>query len=426
MTDQVETRKPATPVKDLLFYILLLVLSLAFFATVRNNTFWHSSDYLYLLHAIKIDGDWREIFAQAPLNIFQPFVNGVFYLEYRLFGLNASGYYLFNIFVHSLNAYLVYRIVYTLLRDGIISVLSSLLFACAVGNYGKAVMVVSGINDLLITFLTLITLFAYFKNELTRNGNVKSIWFLATLLLFTLSLLSKTTSFSILGCMFAFNFFFRAETKRPLFGRSFVILAAFAFVVLVVKLSLLPEIPGLSDLAFFSSSFLRNFGSYLVRMVFPIHASDLVRDSGPLVRFIYAAATEIRVVTFLFILSYSVFGFVFGNRVIRFFIAWTYITVVPFCMFKFPSDWLNISYLYLVSVGFVLILASGTVLAARLLYQRPWRRFIPYLVPLYFVFLSQFIIQHLDRNYERLADSPSLDSFKTQLYQDRSGDQGEL
>jgi len=121
---------------------------------------------------------------------------------------------------------------------------------------------------------------------------------------------------------------------------------------------------------------------------------------------------EIRVVTFLCILSYSVFGFIFGNRTIRFFIAWTYITVLPFCFFDFPRDWLNIRYLYLVSIGFIMILSSGTVLASRLLYQRAWRRFIPYALPLFFVFLSQFIIQHLDKNYERLAKSPPIRQMK--------------
>jgi hypothetical protein len=151
-------------------------------------------------------------------------------------------------------------------------------------------------------------------------------------------------------------------------------------------------------------------------MVFPIHTSGLVRNSGPVVRFVYTAATEIRIITFLCILSYSIFGFIFGNRAIRFFIAWTYITVTPFCFFKFPADWFNIRYLYLVSIGFVMILASGTALAARLLYEKAWRRFLPYVIPLFFVFLSQFIIQFLDKNYERQAKAPYIDSAKKQFY----------
>jgi hypothetical protein len=78
--------------------------------------------------------------------------------------------------------------------------------------------------------------------------------------------------------------------------------------------------------------------------------------------------------------SYSLFGFVFGNRVIRFLLHGRTCRGA-FCFFRFPKDWLDIRFLYLVSVSFQMILATGTVLAARLLYQRPWRRRLPFLIP---------------------------------------------
>jgi hypothetical protein len=392
--------------KNVLLYGLLLVTSLLFFSLVRNNTFWHSADFLYLEQSIGVDRSWDEIFVSAPYQPFQPLVKLVFYVEYKLFGLDAKKYYLFNIFIHSLNSLFVYFLVVTLLRDRVIAYLSSFLFACAVGNYGKAVMVVSGINDLLITMLTLVTLLFYFKNELQKGGRMMSAWFVGSVVFFVLSLLTKATSFSILGCLLAFHLFFRAETRRPVFNRTFVTIAVIAVAALVAKLALLPDTSAREDLVIFGPQVVRNFASYLVRMVFPIHGSSLVTDSGPAVQFVYKLATEIRAITFLFILSYSVFGFLFANRTIRFFIAWTYITVTPFCFFDFPRDWLNIQYLYLVSVGFIMILSSGTVFASRLLYQRRWRRFLPYSLPLFFVLLSQFIIFHLDKNYERLAAAP--------------------
>jgi hypothetical protein len=218
--------------------------------------------------------------------------------------------------------------------------------------------------------------------------------------------------------MLTFNLFFRTETHRRVFGRSFLVVAGFALVVLVVKYSLIRTTPGIGDFGVSGYAFIKNYASYLVRMVFPIHTSSLVTDSGPVVRMVYKIAGQIRLVTFLCILSYSVFGFIFGNRAIRFFIVWTYITLTPFCFYDFPRDWFNIRYLYLVSVGFVMILSSGTVLAARLLYEKAWRRFIPYVVPLFYVFLSQFVIQNLDRNYERLGNSSRLDTLKAQFYAD--------
>ena len=399
--------------KYLLFFGFLFALCLVSFSSVRDNDFWHSSDFFLLDQAIDASHDWRAVFRSDPDQPFQPLVKLVVFAEYKLFGLAPVKYYLFNIFVHTINAFLVYLLVFTLLRDRHIAILSSILFALAVGNYGKAVMVMSGISDLLITLLTLLTLLFYFKNELEKGGRLLSGWFIGSLLCFTLSLLTKATSFSILGCILAFHFFFRPGPKRRILRADFLVFGLVALISMVVKLVWLPETSYFKD--FYFGTFFRNFGSYLVRMVFPVHGSRLVTDSGAFVQFFYQAATTFRWITFLTILSYSVFGFIFGNRTIRFFIAWTYITVMPFCFFKFPSDWLNIRYLYLVSIGFVMLLASATVLASRLLYQKAWRRFLPYALPALFVFLAHFIISTLDQNYETMAKRPRIEALKAQI-----------
>lgn len=403
---------------NILFLALLFLLGLSFFSLVRNNSFWHSGDYLYLSHALKIDQSWREIFTSAPYQTFQPLVNAIFYLEFKLFGTNAWYFYLFNIGIHSINAFLVFKIVFTLLRSNLIAILSSLLFVFAVGNYGKAVMVASGIGDLLITLFTLLSLLLYFKNEREMGGRLNSFWFIGSLICFLLSLLTKATSFSLLGCMLAFNVFFREETGKHVFHRNFLVITLVAVVVLIIKLSILHHLPGRSDMNLYLPMIIRNFGSYLVRMVFPIHYSSSVETAGPVVQFIYKMVSEIRLFTFLCILSYSVFGFIFGNRAIRFFISWTYITVLPFCFFYFPMDWLNIRYLYLVSIGFSMLLASGTVLASQLLHQRSWRRLLPYGVLLMFILMSHMVMYNLDKHYENLAKSPTIMSLKASFQEE--------
>lgn len=403
--------------QDVVFYVLLNLVGLLFFSLVRNNSFWHGDDWEYLIQALRIEGDWREIFSARLHQTFQPLPNLIFFLEFQAFQLDAERYYLFNVLVHSANAFLVYTLVRTLLRDRAIAVLSGLLFECAVGNYGKSVMTVSGVSDLVITAMTLLTMMFYIRNEIHDRGTIGTRNFILCMVFFTLSLLSKTTSFSVIGLMFAFNLLYRQQTGRKLLDANFVAFAGFALVVLVVKFVVQGAVPGSQDLEIFSWSVFKNYPAYLVRMVFPIHASPLVSDAGWLVRSIYEFATAIRVVIFLCIVSYSVFGFIFGNRVIRFFIAWTYIMVTPFCFFRFPSDWLDIRFLYLVSVGFHMILASGTVLAARLLYQKPWRRRVPYIIPAFFIGLSYFVLTQLDTNYERKAAAPNLNFVKARFYE---------
>ena len=416
-TGQTARRRASTRAREFGLFLLLNLIGFSFFSLVLNNSFWHADDFNYLMQALRIGEQWHEVFSTRLHQTFQPIPNLIFFLELEAFGINAQAYYLFNIFVHSINAFLVYLLVRTMLKDRTIAVLSGLLFEFAVGNFGKSVMTVSGISDLVITTLTLTTMIYYIKNELEERGALWKKNFILCLFFFTLSLLSKTTSFSLLGLMLAFNLFYREATGRRVFDRNFVMFACFAMLVSVIKLIVQGEIPGASDLEFKLPSLVRNYAAYLVRMVFPIHSSTLVVEAGPVVRFIYEFATGIRMIIFMCIVSYSIFGFVFGNRVIRFFIAWTYIVVTPFCFFHFPADWLDIRFLYLVSVSFQMIVASGTVLAARLLYQRPWRRRLPYLIPLAFVALSYFVVRQLDFNYEEKARSPRLDAVKAEFYE---------
>jgi len=338
---------PTTPSRrhDVAFYLLLNLVGLLFFSLVRNNSFWHGDDWEYLIQALRIEGNWREIFSARLHQTFQPLPNLIFFLEFQAFQLDAERYYLFNVLVHSANAFLVYKLVRTLLKDRGIAVLSALMFEFAVGNYGKSVMTVSGVSDLVITATTLLTMIFYIRNELQDRGTLWTRNFILCMVFFTLSLLSKTTSFSVLGLMFAFNLLFREQTGRKLLDVNFVTFAAFALVVLVVKVIAQGAVPGAQDLAVAPWSVLKNYAAYLVRMVFPIHSSTLVTDAGWMVRFIYEFATAFRAIIFLCIVSYSVFGFVFGNRVIRFFIAWTYIVVTPFCCVRVPSDWLDIRFL---------------------------------------------------------------------------------
>ena len=117
----------------------------------------------------------------------------------------------------------------------------------------------------------------------------------------------------------------------------------------------------------------------------------------------------------LTVVSYSFFGFIFGNHAIRFFIAWTYIMALPFAFFQFPADWLDIRDLYLVSIRFVLVLSAGAVYCSRLIAHRGWRRLVPFVVPVLFVILGRFIALRLDDQCAARRRSPTLASQREEI-----------
>ncbi|MBN1164308.1 MAG: hypothetical protein JXB45_07000 [Candidatus Krumholzibacteriota bacterium] len=398
-------------VKNILILVAFLLVSYIFFGLAVDNGFWNEYDFVSLDSSLQMSEDLSQVFNSTAPFKFQPLVYSIHYLLFKRFFFDSRGYFLFNIIIHGLNSFLVYILVHSILRDRSVALLSGLLFACTVGSYGKSVMIMSGAEDLIITSLTLFTMIFYFKNELLGEGKILSFRYLLTLLFFLASMFTRSTSFAILGAFLAFNFFFKREIGKRIFRLSFVLLLIIALAALIVKTTVFNYRPplyskdaGLMDYTFYAG---KNMINYLVRMIFPIHTSNLVTQSGPAVRFIYRFATEIRILIALTVVSYSFFGFVFGNWAIRFFIAWTYIMVLPFAFFQFPNDWLNIRHLYLVSVGFVTVISSGAIFCSRLISVHKWRRFIPLLVPLMFIILSRFIVVQLDKSYEIKAASPA-------------------
>ncbi|HER43454.1 MAG TPA: hypothetical protein ENO08_03245 [Candidatus Eisenbacteria bacterium] len=411
----------------------LVLLSYLFFHLALDNGFWHSDDFNSLDHSIQMRGDPSRAFDSAPPFRFQPLAYLAYYILFKTLFFDAEGYFLFNIILHGLNAFLVYLLVQTTLKDRAVALLSAVLFVFTVGSYGKSVMIASGLEDLLITTLTLLTMIFYFKNELDSGGKVLGAWYILAFVFFLASMLTRSTSFAILGAFLAFNFFFRAETNKRVLSPNFLILLVLAAGALIVKAQVFhykpqfyPSNPGVWSYIYLT---VKNIFNYLVRMVFPIHTSHLVTQSGMAVRFVYRFATEIRIIIALTIVSYSFFGFIFGNRPIRFFIAWTYIMVLPFAFFQFPADWLNIRHLYLVSVGFVVVISTGAVFCSRLIAHNKYRRFIPMIVPLFFVILSRFVIGQLDRSYELKASSPEAAEMRSALaerHEEVSIENGEL
>lgn len=394
---------------------LTLALSFLFYGRALDNPFWHTEDFEVIRTVERLSADPAQLLQLDVIERHHPVPLALFLLEYRQFGTDPRGWYAVNLVLHGINAFLVYWLVTALLWDRRIAVLSGVLFALGVGSYGKAVLFVAGAENLLIATLYLLILNLYVRNDLFGGGKVLSPRYALVLLLFLLVSFAKPTAFALVGGLLAYKVFFRGERgeRRPILDAQMLVLLCGALAFWAVR-----QLSGVVDFNSgsagsnpieFTANFVSNLISYMVHMFFPIHVSRLVETSNPLVQMVYAIAPVVRFVIGLSVVSYSLFGFVFGNKTIRFFLAWTFISILPYCAVKFPADWLNIRYLYLVSVGFVFVMASGTMLSTDLLHRRKWRRWIPLVVPMVFVLLSAYITERLDAKYE--AEGMSVEQY---------------
>jgi hypothetical protein len=382
--------------------LALTVAAAVMFWRVLETPFWSPEDFNFLQSAVDatVQGtllQWKPTLAGGYS------VNPLLALEFHLFGLEARPYLLVNLAIHIVNAYLAFLLVHSLLHDRLGAFIAALLFAITVGSYGKNLMFVAGSSSLVYAGCVLLAMLLYVQNEKRNAGRPVGRWALGFFLVFLASLFMRGGTFSILGAVFVYNVFFLAERRRPILHTNLKV----ALVLAVLSIVANALFGGESVTAGVDAgAFLLNLPGYLILMVLPLQQSQLLTDAPWPVQWLYRIAPVLRVLVGLAILSYSLIGFVFGNRAIRFYIAWMYVMIVPFTLFRYPADWLNLRFLYLVSLGFCVLLTTGTLYAYRLLRARRVRRFLPFIVPVLYIIASGFLVQQLNRKNLELSASP--------------------
>jgi len=402
--------------------ILALLLALVYLAYGRLMTgdFWHPLDFAVLADTHTMSLDPLERFRHIGAWFSQPLLQLAFLLEYRLFGLDYGAYIAVNLALHALCAFLIYMLVNMLFYHERVALLASVLFALSVGSYGRVLQTLADQESLLLGFLHLLVLYLFIRNDFRSDGRLRSPYFIVGLLIYSLTGLTRASTLSLLGCLVAYKvFFYHRRERRPIFSNDLLVFLGLGLLFQFGQnfwgfrgLSTATEVDGPLVYTFWS---VVNLFRYLNLMVFPLQESALLEDAGSLVQAIYLIRLPIRAVITLGVLSFSFFGFVFGNRSLRFFIAWTYITLIPFSLQAPDVAWLNLAHLYLASLGFCLILATGSLSCSNLLSRHRWRRLVPFTVPVLFVVASLSLTHLLDARNREQSDWPMIQEMRQEL-----------
>ncbi len=400
--------------------LLALAVTFAIYGRLLSSPLFSPVDFEVLQDAHTLSANPFAMFRYISTYLSQPVLLMMFIIEFSLFCLDPTGYIFVNLVIHALNAFMVYMVVNMLFARKNMAILAMLLFACSVGSYGKILMSVSQLEPLLLAHFQLLVLYFLIRNDFRHQGRIRSPYFLLGLGIFLLAGLTKASTFSLLGCLLAYKFFFyRERGGRAVFSRNLVILIIIGVIFYAAKSYWAS--PGHTVFGSDGSPLrytwisIKNIFRYFNLMLFPLQPSGLVSHSNAVVQFFFEARTVIRVGLTLACISYSFFGIVFGSRPLRFFIAWTYITLLPFTSITPAGEWLNLQHLYLTSLGFCIILAAGTRGTCGLLKNCGWRRFVPYLVPLAFAVLAVAVSFQIDRQNRRQALKPHIVAMREQL-----------
>ncbi len=400
-------------------FLLILATVFAAFGRLTTTPLWDGADAHVICDAHVLSGDPGAMFGHLGFYFSQPLLQLAFLAQYRLFGLDTTGYLAVNLLIHALTSFVVYMLVHMLFPRRGMAVLAALLFALGVGSYGRVYTTVHAQESLLLALLHLLVLYFFIRNDFRREGRLRSSLFVAGLALFLVSGLTRASSFSLLSCLVAYKAFFHRRRGRPVWSPDLLIFIAVGAAFYAGQARWGFEQATVfgpqAEQTRFSLLSVKNLFRYLVLMFFPLQKSPLLETAPFWVDWLFAARTWIRFALTIAIVSYSFFGFVFGSRAIRFFIAWTYITLLPFTAHTEAGRWLNLNHLYLASLGFCVVIAAGAAGCSSLLARAGRRRFLPYLVPLVLAAASVGLTHQLDSKYKTLARWPASEQLRAQV-----------
>lgn len=182
--------------KPIYTYLLLFISCLlVYFNSFNNELIYNWDDAGYILKNPYIDSlSWqniKDIFSNFYFSNYQPLTLIVYAVIFKFVGTKVFLYHFVQFIFHVLNTFLVYKFISLLQEKKWISLGVALLFAVH-PMHVESVAWISEMKDVLYTFFFLIALITY--HYYVNKPDKKTKWYLWTIFLFILSLLSKPSA----------------------------------------------------------------------------------------------------------------------------------------------------------------------------------------------------------------------------------------
>ena len=208
--------------------LLLLATALVYLPALRAGFLWDDDDVLTANPLIHAASGWWQLWQPSPRVDYYPLTWTSFWLEWRLWGMNATGYHATNVLLHALGALLIWQILERLQVRG--AWLAALVFAVHPVNVESVAWIAERKNTLSLVFYAL-TMLAFLRLE--RTGGWR--WYWSAVGLFLLALLSKTSGILLPVVLLLCAWWQRGRIDRTDLRRSlpfFLLAAAFGLLTI--------------------------------------------------------------------------------------------------------------------------------------------------------------------------------------------------
>ncbi|MBI5049032.1 MAG: tetratricopeptide repeat protein [Deltaproteobacteria bacterium] len=405
--------------------IILLIVSFGVYANTLFNGFVYDDIDQVLknpwitdvrhIPAILFSPVWSflETFRDVKTNYYRPMMNLIYMAEYYIFGLKPLGWHFVNITFHTLNSIMVFLIASVLFNrpipnllyntyNYIYALIASILFATHPINT-ETVNWVACIPELSFTFFYLLSFYLYIKqycySTTLSQGKMGKI---ISVVSFFLAALSKETALTLPVLLILYDYFKGEREWRTLlkryapYGIVVIIYMLLRFYILGGMAPKTPTHPYLNTYQYIINIF-PLFIEYLKSLLLPMNLVQF-HPLNP----VYSLG-ELRALLSLFLTLSSLLIFYRLRKIdFLYFFAFLIIIIPLVPVFYIPVLGANVfaeRYLYLPSVGFVLILTYGCRQLINL--NLTWRKIgILPLMGILVIIFGIYSIKTIKRNFE--------------------------
>ncbi len=251
----------------------IILLSAFIYLPVLHNHFLAWDDNYYIRdNAFIYSLNLKDIFSNNVMGNYHPLTVLMLAIEYHFFELSETGYHAVNLILHLLNVILVFYAVVLLCNKSGVALVTSLLFGIH-PIHVESVAWASELKDLLYTLFFLASIILYLKYLVKYETK----YFLAALMLFLLSLLSKGMGASLPVVLVLIDFFKgRKLTTKVWLEKIPFFLLAVIFGIIAVAAQKSPDI--VQDITFFTfpqriAFACYGFCTYIAKLILPINLS---------------------------------------------------------------------------------------------------------------------------------------------------------
>jgi tetratricopeptide (TPR) repeat protein len=253
--------------------ILTLVMVLIAYLPVFTSGFvnWDDDDYVVKNKAITSFSNMATLITGSVQGNHHPLTMISLAVNYAISGLNPFSYHLFNLILHLLNTFLVFKLASRLTKNNlVISFATALLFGIH-PMHVESVAWISERKDVLYSFFFLLGLISYInytEKKLRKDYIITFTWF-------ALSILSKPAAIIFPAVLFLFDFYFKRKFEFKIILEKipfFILAAVFAYMTLTAQ----KTVGAMDKTEVFTASHRILFGfygyaAYFLKMIFPVN-----------------------------------------------------------------------------------------------------------------------------------------------------------